>query len=148
MLKTEIQELAIDLMSQWGLLEKGWTFDFFKSSVSVGRCRYGDKKILFSTLFLATPEEEIKDVLLHEIAHALAGYEAAHGPVWKKWAVKVGCKPEVKTKKAVRSELKWVIYCTGCELKGQRSRKIRDGMYLCNKCKSPIKCKTNPNYGF
>ena len=32
---------------------------------------------------------------MHEIAHAIAGYKASHGPDWKKWAIALGCKPEV-----------------------------------------------------
>lgn len=41
----------------------------------------------------ADPAEAL-DTLIHEAAHALAGYEAAHGPVWKRICRALGGKPE------------------------------------------------------
>ena len=39
------------------------------------------------------PPEKVLDTLLHEIAHALAGPKARHGPVWKAIAKKLGATP-------------------------------------------------------
>ena len=42
-------------------------------------------------------EEEIRDTVLHEIAHAIAGPEAGHGPLWKATARRIGATPRAKT---------------------------------------------------
>jgi predicted SprT family Zn-dependent metalloprotease len=34
---------------------------------------------------------EFKNTVLHEIAHAIAGIDAGHGPVWKRIALEIGC---------------------------------------------------------
>jgi len=42
------------------------------------------------------PEDEIRDVILHEIAHMIVGPRpvgGAHGPVWKATARRIGAKP-------------------------------------------------------
>ena len=38
--------------------------------------------------------EETKDVVLHEIAHALTGRGHGHDAVWKRMCIKVGARPE------------------------------------------------------
>lgn len=39
-------------------------------------------------------DDEIKDVILHEVAHCIAGAKAGHGPRWKRVAASLGAKPE------------------------------------------------------
>lgn len=36
---------------------------------------------------------KLRDTVLHEIAHAIAGHKAGHGPAWKAIARKVGARP-------------------------------------------------------
>ena len=40
---------------------------------------------------LATPDE-VKDTLLHEIAHALVGSQHQHNTTWRDKAIEIGCK--------------------------------------------------------
>jgi hypothetical protein len=40
------------------------------------------------------PESEVRDTILHEIAHALAGARAGHGPAWVATALRIGCSAE------------------------------------------------------
>jgi predicted SprT family Zn-dependent metalloprotease len=52
-------------------------------------------KITFSKHFAELlSEEEIRNTVLHEIAHAKAGRKAGHGPVWKAHARKLGIPAE------------------------------------------------------
>lgn len=91
--KTE--QLALLLMNKYGLIEKGWTFRFFKSYIDAGCCDYSEKAILVSERFPPVNyEDDIRDLILHEIAHVLAGHEAHHNDKWKKMCIKVGAKPE------------------------------------------------------
>ncbi|PWT76221.1 MAG: hypothetical protein C5B59_07055 [Bacteroidetes bacterium] len=40
--------------------------------------------------------EQVRDTILHEIAHAIAGNEAEHGIEWKAVAQRLGANPEAK----------------------------------------------------
>ena len=53
-------------------------------------------KFVFNNKFLNSfkeNEEEIKDTVLHEIAHAIAGGNHHHDRVWKDVCNRLGCKP-------------------------------------------------------
>src|SRR5262245_53146188 len=87
-------ERGNQLLKEFGLKEQGWTFDFDGGKQRVGACHYNTKKITYSRHYLNSPREDIEDVLRHEVAHALAGYEAGHGPHWKRIAISCGARPE------------------------------------------------------
>ena len=86
---------------KWNFLKKehqldGWMFQFnSRLRTTAGQCLYGkEKRIEIATLLINSPEIKKTDVLetlLHEVAHAIAGYKAAHGPIWKKIARELGC---------------------------------------------------------
>jgi len=83
---------AKSMMQKHGLLERGWTFGIDKAKTRMGACYSDLKKITFSIyLVLHCKEEEFLNVVLHEIAHALAGHSAGHGPMWKSVAQSIGC---------------------------------------------------------
>lgn len=68
-----------------------WTFAFDHAKRRAGLCNYTNRRISVSR-YLAErfDDDEIHQILLHEIAHALAGPNAKHGPVWKKIARDLG----------------------------------------------------------
>lgn len=39
------------------------------------------------------PESEVRDTILHEIAHFIAGPKAGHGPAWVRACLRVGARP-------------------------------------------------------
>jgi predicted SprT family Zn-dependent metalloprotease len=89
------RELAESLMAQWGLIEKGWTFRFDDAYRRLGACRYSLMTIQLSRRIIPLNEDaEIDDTIRHEIAHALAGKKAGHGPVWQHYARAVGARPQ------------------------------------------------------
>ena len=92
----EIRQWAIEQMNQWGLIEKNWAFVWDnKARRRYGQCRYSKKEIgVTKKLALINTIEETKDVVLHEIAHALSGARHGHDNVWKGWCRKVGARPE------------------------------------------------------
>jgi len=72
-------------------LDDRWTFDFDHAKRRAGLCNYTDRRISVSRYLAAKFEDdEIHQVLLHEVAHALAGPAAAHGPEWKRVAAELG----------------------------------------------------------
>lgn len=68
-----------------------WTFDFDNAKARAGLCNYDRRRISVSR-YLASryTDEEIHQVLLHEVAHALAGSRAGHGPRWRRIATDLG----------------------------------------------------------
>ena len=62
-------------------LDKSWTFAFDNARTRAGLCDYAKKRISVSRLLAGRyDDDEIHQVLLHEVAHALAGAGAGHGP--------------------------------------------------------------------
>ncbi|MDH2414740.1 SprT-like domain-containing protein [Nocardioides sp. CER19] len=87
------RELAHVLMDEHGLV--GWRFELDRAKRRAGVCRHGQKVIgLSAPITRLHPEAEVRDTLLHEIAHALAGPRAGHGPAWVATARRIGCSGE------------------------------------------------------
>ena len=73
----------------------GWSFAFDNASVRLGLCSYTRRVISLSAEFVQrNAEEQVRDTILHEIAHVLAGAKAGHGRLWKLTAISIGAKPE------------------------------------------------------
>lgn len=83
--------LALELMDEHGLSENGWSFCFNNNRSTLGLCKYEPKVIELSVHFVdGARMSEVRDIILHEIAHALVGWEAGHGSVWKQKAIQIG----------------------------------------------------------
>lgn len=68
-----------------------WSFDFDHAKTRFGQCDHHAKRITLSRyLSERESDDDVHQVLLHEIAHALAGPRAGHGPTWKKIAFDLG----------------------------------------------------------
>ena len=84
------QTLAISLMEKHGLI--GWYFEFDNAKGRFGVCNYRYNKIGLSRhLTELNGIEEVRDTILHEIAHALVGFSHGHDWVWKQKALEIGC---------------------------------------------------------
>src|SRR5690606_6583187 len=92
-LKT-LAAFADEKLKAFGLYEQGWRFQFDRGRARFGCCRFDSKLITVSrALPLVNDEAECRDPVRHEIAHAIAGREAGHGPAWKDACRLVGAKP-------------------------------------------------------
>lgn len=88
-----ILKTAQGLIKLHGL--KKWRFKFDQSTRRAGCCNYRNKLISISFNFARTgSDEDIRDTLLHEIAHALVGKKHSHDAVWKAKARGIGCSGE------------------------------------------------------
>lgn len=94
-------------------LDASWTFGFDNAKRRAGLCDYTKKRITVSRYLAARFEDdEIHQVLLHEVAHALAGSRAAHGPAWKKIARELGYVGDARHHGETATELApWVGVC-------------------------------------
>lgn len=90
-----------------------WTFGFDSAKTRAGLCDYGRKHISVSRHLAGRfDDDEIHQVLLHEVAHAIAGSRAGHGPVWKRTARELGYVGSRLHDGAIASDLApWVGRC-------------------------------------
>jgi predicted SprT family Zn-dependent metalloprotease len=144
--RSEVEALAIGLMRQHGL--ERWQFAFNRRKRSLGLCRYTLRRIELSSHFaLAHDEVEVRDVILHEIAHALAGHAAAHGPRWKSICQTIGARPE-RCSVARMPPGRWRATCPACSDEFSRFRRpMRNRVYSCPKCgpaNGKLSFRTNP----
>lgn len=81
--------MASRLLTRHGLHDWQVTFDGAKRRA--GQCRYAEQVISLSAgLTQLHSADEVRETVLHEIAHALAGPGAGHGPVWRATARRIG----------------------------------------------------------
>jgi predicted SprT family Zn-dependent metalloprotease len=90
-----------------------WSFGFDNAKTRAGLCNYTAKRITVSKYLASRYEDdEIHQVLLHEIAHALAGTRAGHGATWKAIARDLGYEGKRLHDGAIAGELApWVGTC-------------------------------------
>ena len=107
----QVIELANRLFQQHGLVN--YSFGFDRAVRRAGLCNYTQKRITLSKHFVANSDmDAVEQVLLHEIAHALAGQSAGHGRFWKKMASEIGYRHErLSGEEVSKSVAKWVGEC-------------------------------------
>lgn len=132
------QSLAIELMDQHGLIDLKWYFEFDNSSRRFGCCNYRKHCISLSKkLVLLNEVEQVKDTILHEIAHALVGFEHGHDYVWRQKAIEIGCNGQrcYSSEDTVLVEGKYAAECPGCKRISYRHKTPKLGrMHSCGIC--------------
>jgi len=118
--------LARDLMNQHGA--GGWAFAFDRARRRFGCCQHRHHLITLSEpLTKLNSEAEVRDTILHEIAHALVGPGAGHGIKWRQQAALIGARPErcysAKTVNTVTRP--WMATCPKCSQVFHRFRRPR-----------------------
>lgn len=138
-----LELLANELLTEWGLTEKGWTFIWGNKKRSFGTCRKRAKTIELSTFLLPTiNDESAEDTIRHEIAHALDFEDRGtsdHGYKWKAWAIKVGADPTATSTndfedvaKDLAETTKYTLVCpNGHKFPSHRKKKR---LSSCGKC--------------
>jgi len=132
---TEARQLALELLQRHRLAQ--WTFAWNRRKRSLGLCRYAEKRIELSLYFVqANGVEPVRETILHEIAHALAGEKAGHGAAWKAMCAVVGCRPErCDNGSAVMPRGGWSAECPSCGKSYSRHRKPqKHARYWCRAC--------------
>lgn len=77
------------LVREHGL--EGWTVVADRAKTRAGVCRFGRRQIgLSRPITEMHSEDEVRETLLHEIAHALVGPEHGHDEVWRARARAIG----------------------------------------------------------
>lgn len=85
----EALSLGRRLLREHGL--DGWQLTFDRAKTRAGACHFGRRTITLSrALTLLHSEAEVRETLLHEIAHALVGPGHGHDAVWRAQARRIG----------------------------------------------------------
>ena len=102
---------------------RGWTFGFDRAVRRAGLCDSERRRITVSRhLAERADEAEVRQVVLHEIAHALAGHRAAHGPRWRGAAERIGYTgSRLHDRPVVEDRASWVGRCPA----GHEHRRFR-----------------------
>ena len=117
----EVKELANLMLKQSGLADKGWRFYINMNRSRLGVCNYRKQHIEISAYHLTSEPAEIRNTLLHEIAHALVGpYVQAHGREWRQKALEIGCNGQRCGKMDAPS--KYIGTCPKCNTTVKRNR--------------------------
>jgi predicted SprT family Zn-dependent metalloprotease len=136
-----LSEIAAALFAEHRLA--GWTFGLSGSKRRLGVCKYRRKRIEIGEFYARhNPDAAVLDTLRHEIAHALAGPAAKHGPVWQAVAVRIGATPRAcdDSPDTVVEPGDWRATCGGCNHTHHRYKRPRSlSGYRC-KCpaRSPL----------
>ena len=89
----EVAREARELMDRHGLSE--WDFQYIPARQRLGLCKEKEKVIQLGRHHAANDDpSQVTDSILHEIAHALAGAKAGHGPAWRDVAKRLGATPK------------------------------------------------------
>ena len=129
--------LARDLMDVHGLKE--WSIRLNNAKMTAGQCNCIKKEITLSRHLATQEEARIRNTILHEIAHALVGAEAGHGPIWRKKAIEIGCDGK-RCYEGSMCKPQWLITCA-CK-KTQISRhRVKESVlksHVCKDCMSGL----------
>ena len=112
-----------------------WKFKIDRAKRRCGMCFYGKRLITLSKHHILNNDEpQVRDTILHEIAHALVGHAANHGPIWKEKAVQLGCSPNRCADETVEVAKPTVVYaCKQCfrEVNYYAKLRTRRGCRVC-----------------
>lgn len=133
---SETRMTAEALLRKHGLAEQGWHFMFDNAKKRGGQADFTFKRISMSRhLIPMWTDQQVLATLKHEVAHALAGHAAGHGPEWRAVMRSLGAMPERCHDNAVVEPHLHAV----CETHGvvaKRHRRTRGA--LCGRCRKPV----------
>lgn len=131
--EAELTTLANSLIQQhlWGEIYE-WRFAIDRAKRRFWCCHYQSHTISISwPLALLNSEEQIRDTILHEIAHAMAP-RAWHGWRWRQACIQIWAKPQrCYGEEVTKVEKKFKGVCPTCQREILRHRKKQ---ISCGKC--------------
>ncbi|WP_432535387.1 SprT-like domain-containing protein [Kineococcus arenarius] len=122
--------MAEGLLAEHGLT--GWTVVLDRARTRAGVCREDRRQIgLSAPLARLHSAEEVRDTVLHEIAHALVGTRHGHDAVWRATARGIGC-TGTRTTSAPRPPGRWRGVCPAGHAVTRHRRPAR--LVACGAC--------------
>jgi predicted SprT family Zn-dependent metalloprotease len=126
-------ELCRSYMNSYGL--GYWKIELDRSKRRLGRCNHTHKTISLSIPFIElNDKDEVLDVILHEIAHALAGPGHGHDSVWRQICIDIGARPQVYNITALVPAGVWQAQCGMCGNVFHKHRLVKNISRWCGRC--------------
>ncbi len=123
---------ARSLLQQHGL--EDWSIGLDRARRRAGACHYATKTISLSRPLTALHSpEEVRDTILHEVAHALVGPSHGHDAVWRARALAIGCSgSRCVPEDAPKLEGNWIGVCPQGHQQTKHKRPER--VVSCSRC--------------
>ena len=129
-------------------IESDYVLKFNNNISRAGVCKYHTHSLTgiieISRVYINSPkvtEAMVKNTVLHELAHAIAGHAAGHGPVWKSVAKSIGCDGErcVENFRSIES-YKYILKCKhGClDPRTRLARYMKKSKFKCRRHNSVV----------
>ncbi|HTL29045.1 MAG TPA: SprT-like domain-containing protein [Tepidisphaeraceae bacterium] len=138
----EAAYLSRELISRHGLV--GWRFEFDHARRRFGRCDYTNRRITLSrSLTFLNGIDEVRDSILHEIAHALCPGDG-HGAKWRAACERIGARPrrcytDAQVISPPRRPARYVLGCPKCNWWVDRRRRVKAiRRYVCKNCRGKV----------
>lgn len=133
----EVEQLALQLMKQHGLLGKGWVFEFDNAKRRFGQADSARRTISMSkpiVLLNLSNDGELRNVILHEIAHGLATRVSLHNAEWRTIARSIGCTGDrcYDNNDVIDPPSKYICFCKRCGKVWERMK--GGGSHACPPC--------------
>lgn len=111
-------------LAQFGLTD--WDFAWDRAKRRAGQTNFTHRRISLSH-HIATESTpgQVRDTLLHEIAHALVGPGHGHDATWKEMASKLGATPRARGNFPVAPG-RWVATCSAGHQHSRHRKPTRD----------------------
>lgn len=129
--ESEVRKIAQRLLEAHEL--HGWKIAFGNAIGRGGSCNYRTKTLRFSRVVMKhNTRAGTQNTITHEVAHAIAGPGAGHGPEWQRVHRRLGgdgrrymAESQLDTK-SLESMKKNLVLCMTCEtIIGRSTRKIK-----------------------
>lgn len=133
----ELQEaarMARALMDEHGLT--GWGLAFDRARVRAGACHHATRRITLSPAITAAHDRaQVRETVLHEVAHALVGPRHAHDEVWRARARAIGASGDrcYAAGETPVVEGRWQGRCAAGHVVHRHRRPTR--VLLCTRCR-------------
>lgn len=141
--------LATKLMRAHGL--RKWTLSFCQSYSFMGDCEDKLRRIRLSAPWtLRCNKRQVRDTILHEIAHALVAPDMCHSANWYNTARLIGCREDEDINPPPPPEMKFILSCSRHGVQEQCMRLAKP--YSCGDCapkfdpRFPLKATPNPKF--
>lgn len=137
----EIEKQAKSLMALHGVGNVGFGFDNAKVRLGathakrIGNVHMVEKITLSKHYAMLLPKEEIRDVILHEIAHALTPGHG-HDHVWQAACLKVGAKPNRCATPSASPAAPIEGRCPKCNVKVSEHHRMPRAKYIHRTCRT------------
>lgn len=107
------KQMAEGCMVQHGIYS--WVVVFDNAKTRKGQTRFRQREMSLSApLTEINPVEQVRNTILHEVAHILVGSGHGHDDVWRSKAIEIGCTGDTCTPTVNRLPSRYMLKCNHC----------------------------------